>query len=149
MLFNSVDFIIFLAIVFCVYYGNPVRKMQIPLLIVSSMFFYGYTQPWLLILLILSSTANGIICFYLAQNTALKAKQLLILGVLLNLGVLGLFKYASLFFGSLPTIWSSSLGVLATIPLPIGISFYTFQGISLVVDSYREADFRNNVKRHN
>jgi len=112
-------------------------------LIASSLVFYGYTQPLLLILLSISASINAVtsyaVCF---EKTQKKRKLLAISGVTFNLLILAFFKYNRLLDGvAVKSISETNdlLSLIVTLPLPIGISFYTFQGISLVMDLYKPA----------
>ena len=142
MLFNSYEFVVLVALALCVYYMPYVhrRGWQVYVLIIASFIFYAYGQPWLLLLLIVSASINAFVSYQIEFSTTLSHKYLYALvGVVVNLGVLIGFKYSPLFGQVLEYYTSlSSVGAfLVAIPLPIGISFYTFQGISLVVDLYR------------
>jgi alginate O-acetyltransferase complex protein AlgI len=115
-------------------------------LIGSSFVFYAYGQPGLLLLLLASISINVVTSYQIAQGSRARRKFWAVLGVALNLGLLLFFKYGPLvartFWTDLST--PNSLGnFLATIPLPIGISFFTFQGISLVVEVYRGSEDGN------
>ncbi len=136
MLFNSFEFIVFFATVFCGYYSPPFCTFQVQWLVLVSCVFYAWTNPLLLILLALSVLFNAIASFAVANVDSVTYRfRIVVVGVGVNLAILGFFKYAGLISHSL------SLGDqswLATIPLPIGISFYTFEGISLIVDTFRE-----------
>ncbi|AEI45239.1 membrane bound O-acyl transferase MBOAT family protein [Paenibacillus mucilaginosus 3016] len=138
MLFNSWEFFVLLLITFGLYYIPALQKLQIPILIAASLVFYGYHQPVLLLLLMLSILINAVSSYGVFYGR--KEQRLLwaSLGVVVNLAILAFFKYSSLVYQSLfghegdIALWLSGL------PLPLGISFFTFQGISLVVDVYRE-----------
>lgn len=146
MLFNSWTFLIFLLLTFAVYYGMPWRQSQrgfwqIIILTVASYVFYAWHTPWLAIVLAVSTAINCLITLQLLKRGILppSRKSLIVLAVGTNIGILAFFKYASLIATTfLPTSWWSQWGFdLTQIPLPIGISFFTFQGISLVIDIYR------------
>jgi alginate O-acetyltransferase complex protein AlgI len=138
MLFNSFVFPAFLAVVLTVYYLPALRGRQIEWLLVASLFFYASEQPWLLGLLLLSAgiTAIASYCAMVGPRPRLAAT----LGVIANLAVLCLFKYnrliAESLLGDLARIGSPGEALLY-LPLPAGISFYTFHGVSLVIDSWR------------
>ncbi|CAK0775126.1 putative alginate O-acetylase [Gammaproteobacteria bacterium] len=146
MLFNSWNFLIFLVIVFSGYYFGPYRIRsttvgQVTWLTVASFLFYGWKDPILVFLLMAACAVNAFVSRRLLRSD-LPAPQrwhtlMIALGV--NLGVLAFFKYASLLANLvLPASLLSLVGPgLAQVPLPVGISFFTFQGISLLVDSYR------------
>jgi alginate O-acetyltransferase complex protein AlgI len=141
MLFASWPFVILVATSFLVFYAARSQGFQTAVLIVASAVFYGYGQPALLALLVGSAAINGL-ASYAVRSLERPGERFAAAacGVVLNLGILGLFKYGGLLGASLgPVLHASQSAVdwLVALPLPIGISFYTFQGISLVVDEYR------------
>ena len=144
MLFNSFAFVFFVLVTFGVFYLPRLRPLQNYTLIVASLIFYAYGQPALVFLLLLSILINATSSYFVLNTLAPFAKRAwAISGVSLNLAVLFFFKYgplAAATFG-LDTRDPNSIGhFLVTLPLPIGISFFTFQGISLVVDVYRQKE---------
>ena len=165
MLFNSWEFLILLATTFALYHvpvpGMRRRTWQVVLLLVASAMFYAWNEPQLLILLGASCLLNAIaverILFHKSlnversksQKSSTRARTWLFWTVTLNLLFLAFFKYAGFLAGQLPDFLASD-GVklwLREIPLPIGISFYTFQGISLVVDVWRNDISANTTRR--
>jgi len=143
MLFNSVSFAIFLPIVFFLYWFVTQKslKLQNLLLLVSSYFFYACWDYRFLFLLIFSTLLDYYtgIKIHEAQNRHLK-KFWLWLSIGINLGFLGVFKYYNFFASSFADGLSllgikANLGTLQVI-LPVGISFYTFHGLSYVLDLY-------------
>ncbi|HCW06554.1 MAG TPA: MBOAT family protein [Cytophagales bacterium] len=141
MLFTSFIFILLLVVTFGLYYLPWFKYFQVYILVVSSFIFYAYNEPILLLLLIFSPAVNILTSYYITYGTRFNKKAIAILGVAVELAVLTFFKYSPLFsrtfFGS-----TSSVGhFLLMIPLPIGISFFTFEGISLVIDVYSEKYF--------
>jgi len=140
MLFNSFPFVFLVLITLFLFYNKKLLKYQVYILIVSSFVFYAYGQPYLLFLLFISASINALTSYkvYFA-NTKKKKRTYAIFGVVVNLATLSTFKYSPL-FGKMVDNFDSLDGLgafLLTVPLPVGISFYTFQGISLVVDLYR------------
>ena len=145
MSFNSIDFAVFLTIVFILYWTiarNSLIRQNIVLL-VASYFFYGWWDWRLLFLIVFISTFNYFSGIGISkQKKEHQRKYLLILSLFINLGILGFFKYYNFFIENLSGIFSifgnplniSTLNIL----LPIGISFYTFQNISYIIDVYRE-----------
>lgn len=138
--FEDANFFAFVAIVFSLYYLISNRALQLMLLVASSLFFYAYGQPRLLILL-LTCCAISATCSFGAATSARPGRryQFAFAGVVLNLLALAFFKYDH-FVLSLLNIRVDDTGPLAgllALPLPVGISFYTFHGISLVVDALR------------
>ena len=138
MLFNSVPFVVLVAITFALYYLPVMYRWQLQLLIAASFIFYAYEQPILLTLLIASIAINVVTSYFIAVDGPSRHRLWAVLGVVLNLGLLLFFKYGPLFAKTFLGGATTNLGqFLLTIPLPIGISFFTFQGISLVVEVFR------------
>jgi len=141
MWFNSITFFIFLALTFTAFYAVRRVAMQIAVLVVSSMIFYAWSVPVLLLLLIFSVLLNAIISFQVSVVQADSIKRTwAVTGVVLNVATLAFFKYGALFASLVGELLEPanalSLKQLLTLPLPVGISFYTFEGISLLVDSF-------------
>ena len=144
MLFNSIDFAIFLPVVFLLYWfvTNKNLKFQNLLIVAASYLFYGWWD-WRFLSLILFSTivdysvGRGL----LKQENLSKRKLLLWTSILVNLGFLGFFKYYNFFIDNFTAAFSflgteisaNSLNII----LPVGISFYTFQTLSYTVDVYK------------
>jgi alginate O-acetyltransferase complex protein AlgI len=131
MTFTSWQFVAFVTAVFSLYYLPPLRRFQVHILVVASLIFYGAGQTQLLPLLGLA--VFGTYCFL---ALTLRDHRWLSMGIVFNLGLLAFFKYKFLFtdFSSLS---SSDVGVvdfLLKLPLPIGISFFVFHNISLLID---------------
>ena len=129
------------------------RRLQVQVLIVSSFVFYSFNNPYLVFLLTLSVLINGYVSFKISSSIG-KGYYLALLAVVFNIVVLVFFKYNKLLFLSLSNE-SSFFEMVVLLPLPIGISFYTFQGISLVIDTYldksaqkKPAYVGNNLKSH-
>ena len=136
MTFTSWHFAVFVAVVFAAYYLPALSALQIPLLVVASLFFYGYGQPDLLPLL-----AVAVFGTYLFLVLALRNRRLwLPVGIVFNLALLAFFKYKFLFIDpALPAFTgTASIDFLLKLPLPIGISFFVFHNISLLVDLTRQ-----------
>jgi len=144
MLFNSLDFAIFLPIVFILYWFVFQRSLkgQNILLLVASYLFYGWWDWRFLGLIVFSSLVDYLVANGLAkQQQVNKRKLLLALSLVCNLGLLGFFKYYNFFIESWVAAWGS-LGVSMSVStlsiiLPVGISFYTFQTLSYTIDVYR------------
>jgi alginate O-acetyltransferase complex protein AlgI len=143
MLFNSYPFFFLVIGTFSLYYLAPFRNHQVALLIAASLVFYGYSQPYLLILLFLSATINALASYGVYhQAAAYRRRWIAVSGLAFNLLVLAFFKYNKLLDEILPNAGGNTaelLQFLLALPLPVGISFYTFEGISLVMDVYRPA----------
>ena len=141
MLFNSYEFIfLFLPITFFVYatIGKlSSRRFAIIWLIASSLFFYGWWNPAYLGLIIASMLFNYLIgAAMLGTSGYYKSKIILIVGVTVNLSVLAYFKYADFFVDNINDVFSVSWNV-GNIILPLAISFFTFQQITYLIDTYR------------
>ncbi len=132
MTFTSWQFGVFAVIVFAAYYLPALRAFQVQLLVFSSLVFYGYGQPELLPLL-----AVAVFGTYLFLMLALRSRQVwLPVGITFNLALLAFFKYKLLFVDpAAPGIAAvTPVDFLLKLPLPIGISFFVFHNISLLVD---------------
>lgn len=145
MLFNSIEFLLFLPIVFVLYWFvfNKNFKQQNLLILVSSYFFYGWWDYRFLSLIILSTIVDYVIGLKISsQSSRNNQKKLLLCSVLFNLGILGFFKYYNFFIESWIDLFSS-IGYkinnewTLNIILPVGISFYTFQTMSYTIDIYK------------
>ncbi len=143
MLFNSIEFFVFLPIVFCLYWlvFNRTLRIQNLLILAASYFFYGWWSYKFLGLLALSTFLDYAYGFGVASPNRKKARFFLLLGIVNNLGILGVFKYYNFFAlqlqHGLQGFGLHADAVLLHIALPIGISFYTFHGMSYVFDIYR------------
>lgn len=136
MLFNSPEFIVLLFITFVFYYLPQLAGIQVMTLILSSLVFYAYAQPLLLLLLLCSAFVNILTSYTIVNGPPSNRKLYATLGVVFNILVLAFFKYGPLLAQTF-TNTDKGLGhFLTIIPLPIGISFYTFEGISLLIDVY-------------
>ena len=139
MIFSSTIFLFaFLTTVLAVYYICP-RRLKNAWLFIASLFFYGYGEPIYLILMLVSITVNylsGLLIGRWKDRVALK-KATLILNVIINLGLLGYFKYAGFAAELISKIPIFANTAVPEIALPIGISFYTFQTMSYTIDVYR------------
>lgn len=145
MLFNSIDFAIFLPIVFFLYWfvTNNNLKLQNLLIIVASYIFYGWWDYRFLALIVFSSFLDYSIGIGLSRyEEKTKRKFLLCLSLLVNLGFLGFFKYYNFFLDNFVEAFSffgKDISVRGLdIILPVGISFYTFQTLSYTIDVYRK-----------
>ena len=135
MTFSSLVFIcIFLPIVFLLHLIIPSLKVKNLLLIVASLLFYAFGEPVYVLLMILSAIMNYLFALMIDKS---KPKLFLILAVIFNIGVLFVFKYTGLFVQSINSILNLGIPV-PNITLPIGISFFTFQALSYVIDVYRK-----------
>ena len=145
MLFNSLDFAIFLPIVFLLYWfvAQKNLKLQNALIVVASYVFYGWWDWRFLSLIIFSTVVDYLIGKRLrTEDKQSKRKALLWTSIIVNLGFLGFFKYYNFFLENFVDAFSlfgmqinaNSLNII----LPVGISFYTFQTLSYTIDVYRK-----------
>lgn len=145
MIFNSIEFTVFLPIVFLLYWFvfKKSAKMQNILLLLASLFFYGWADWRFLFLVSINALVNYYIGIKISNSSKEKTKQrLLWLGLLFNLGVLGYFKYFNFFYDSFADLLNLFGGNLnyssLIIILPLGISFFTFQTTGYIIDVYNE-----------
>ena len=144
MLFNSINFLLFLPIVFTIYWMVNKRSLQLQniLLLVSSYFFYAFWDWRFLFLLIFSTALDYFTGIQMFEAKSEKYKKIWFwLSVTINLSFLGIFKYYNFFANSLAIAlgkvgFEASFWTLKVI-LPVGISFYTFHGLSYVIDIYK------------
>ncbi|WP_405569755.1 MBOAT family O-acyltransferase [Winogradskyella sp. Asnod2-B02-A] len=144
MLFNSLDFAIFLPIIFILYWFvfNKKIKYQNALIVAASYVFYGWWDWRFLFLILFSTLVDYAVGIALSKNEdATKRKLLLWLSIIVNLGFLGFFKYYNFFLDNFIDAFSflgrniqpNTLNII----LPVGISFYTFQTLSYTIDVYK------------
>ena len=141
MLFNSYEFIfLFLPLTLLGFHWigkQGHHRSAIAWLVSASLFFYGWWNPAYLFLILFSILFNyGMGALIKGATNSSQMKTLLILGITINIGLLGYYKYANFFIESLNAIASTEL-VLNKIILPLAISFFTFQQITYLVDVYR------------
>ena len=137
MIFSSIPFLYyFLPAVLILYFLAP-RGLKNAVLLMSSLFFYGWGEPKLLFLMVFT-----IAVFYLCGLAIGRAERQrwkkfwLLVSVVTGVGLLGVFKYADFFIGSVNAVTGLGLPLLR-LALPVGISFYTFQCLSYTIDVYR------------
>ncbi|MDA9289699.1 MBOAT family protein [Polaribacter sp.] len=145
MLFNSIDFAVFLPIVFLLYWllANKSLKLQNALIVLASYLFYGWWDWRFLSLILFSTLVDYTIGRKLkSEKNQTKRKILLWTSIFVNLGFLGFFKYANFFLDNFTAAFSFFGSEIAThsldIILPVGISFYTFQTLSYTIDVYKQ-----------
>lgn len=142
MIFTESAFLVFIAIVLPLYYATKLHlKTNNLILLVASYIFYGWANWWFVFLLF-SSSAVDFFCAVRINRSASRAqaRRWLALGIVFSLSLLGFFKYYVFFATSLATLLGDSFLVpTVTILLPVGISFYTFQSMSYLIDVYRGA----------
>lgn len=146
MVFSSITFLFrFIPIFMILYFVTP-RRMRNIILFLGSLFFYAWGEP-IYVLLMLFSTLSDYVHGRLigACRSRRVARGLLISSIVINLGMLGFFKYSDFLIGTVNQLLGSNLPLLK-LPLPIGISFYTFQTMSYTIDCYRgEAKVQKNL----
>jgi len=144
MLFNSIDFAIFLPIIFILYWFVTHKNLNLQnlLIVAASYVFYGWWDWQFLSLILFSTLIDYAVGISLSkQNNEAKRKLLLWTSILVNLGFLGFFKYYNFFLDNFISAFSffgtqinaNSLNII----LPVGISFYTFQTLSYTIDVYK------------
>lgn len=139
MVFSSAPFIfIFLPVVFIAYAAAPGLRGKNVLLTIASLLFYAYGEPLFVLVMLCSIVLNYIFAGMIAGTASSeKRKAVLALSVIFNLALIGVFKYAGFFVETVNGVTGLSFHV-PEIALPIGISFFTFQALSYVIDVYRD-----------
>lgn len=143
MLFNSVDFAIFLPIVFVLYWVLKRRASQNVLLLVASYVFYAWWDWRFLFLIAISSITDYLVGLAMARSQVMLKRRLwLLLSIAVNIGFLGFFKYYDFFAESFANAFTM-LGAemdpkRLNLILPVGISFYTFQTLSYSIDIFKQ-----------
>ena len=145
MVFSSAIFLLmFLPVVFLI--NLLIKKEYSNLtLLTASLIFYAWGEPYLVLLMIFSIIINWLMGKLIANNDGFRKKMFLFIGIALDLLVLGYYKYAGFFVSILNGIMGKEIISIPQIALPIGISFFTFQAISYIVDVYKgdtEASFK-------
>lgn len=144
MLFNSFEFLLFLPLVWAAYWALSRRlRLQNLLIVVASYVFYGWWDWRFLILIAFTSGWSYVVgLLELRRWDSRPSKTLLTVSLIVNLGILGVFKYYDFFADSLVTAFNHLTGCAFSasslhLILPVGISFYTFQALSYTIDVYR------------
>ena len=145
MFFNSLSFAIFLPIVFLLYWFvfNKNKTTQNAVLIIASYYFYSCWDWRFLFLLVFSTLLDYFSAIMMENSTSDKKRKLwLWITIGINLGFLGVFKYYDFFAQSFAELLNGfgfqTNPVLLKLILPVGISFYTFHGLSYVIDIYKD-----------
>lgn len=138
MVFSSLVFLyLFLPLVLIVYFISP-KVLRNTVLLGASLFFYAWGEPKLVILMLISILINFIMGIVIDRtSTTARKKVWLAATIIANLAILGYYKYAGFAVGVIESVFDVSIE-WETIPLPIGISFYTFQAMSYIIDVYRK-----------
>jgi len=136
MLFNSFQYWIFFFIVAALFYSVPFRFGKIVLLLASYV-FYMWWDPRFIVLILTSTVVDYYLGMFLETTTGRRKKLLLVISLIVNLGILGFFKYYDFFAGSLAALLRvPPSSVVLQIVLPVGVSFYTFASLSYTFDVY-------------
>ncbi len=136
MLFSSLTFLTaFLPIVLFLYYIAD-KRFRNAILCLASLLFYAWGEPKFIVLMLVSIVANYFFALWISKAKKRSKKPLLILSIFFNIALLGFFKYFNFGISIFESVTGKQLN-LPLIELPIGISFYTFQILSYVVDVYR------------
>ncbi len=138
MVFSSLLFLcIFLPVVLVLYYASKNNTYKNIILVVSSLFFYAWGEPVYVLALIFSSLVDYTVGLVIHKNFGTwKAKVALACSLILNLGLLGTFKYSGFFVDNINMVFGTNIPFKG-FALPLGISFYTFQTLSYSIDMYR------------
>ncbi len=140
MVFSSISFLFFFLPLILLFYFLVPKKFRNSVLLLFSLFFYFCGEKWYVILLLISCLVNYIIGI-LIGNTG--KKRYLIVGLIFNIGLLVYFKYTNFFIENFNNLFNLNIGFIKVV-LPLGISFFTFQNISYLIDVYR-GDVRSEV----
>ena len=140
MIFNSLSFAIFFAVVCAVYYAPLSWRLRKAFLTLASYAFYAGWYPHMIVLLWASTAFDWFVTRGMMRTQSVARRKLLLVGsVVLNIGFLGFFKYGA-FLARSANVLLGSTGLEIPVPdtiLPVGISFYTFMSLSYVIDTYR------------
>ena len=136
MVFSSMVFLcVFLPAAFCLHLLLPGMRAKNFLLVVASLVFYAYGEPIYVILLVASSAGNYILARLTGECPKIR-KLTMTLAVVINLGLLVIFKYSGFLVDTFNSVTGAGIPV-PQVRMPIGISFFTFQALSYVIDVYR------------
>ncbi len=137
MLFSSIPFLYYFLPAVLIFYFLAPGKGKNAVLLLSSLVFYGWGEPKLLFLMLFTIALFYVCGLLIGRAEDQKLRKLwLIVSVVVSIGLLGLFKYADFFIGSINAV--TGLGIpFLKLALPVGISFYTFQCLSYTIDVYR------------
>ncbi len=146
MVFSSVFFLFRFLLIFMICYYLVPGRMKNFILFIGSLFFYAWGEPVYVVLMLFSTVSDyihGILIERFRGKTA--AKCLLVSSIVINLSLLGFFKYSDFLIQTINSVAGTTIPLL-NLPLPIGISFYTFQTMSYSIDVYRgEAKVQKNI----
>jgi alginate O-acetyltransferase complex protein AlgI len=136
MLFNTFQYWIFFLIVVVLFYGVRFRLGKL-MLLCASYIFYMWWDPRFIVLILTSTIVDYFLGIWLETASGRRKKFLLVVSLVVNLGILGFFKYYDFFAGSLAALLRvPQSSVVLQIILPVGVSFYTFASLSYTIDVY-------------
>ena len=139
---SSVFLLVFLPVVLVINRALPF-KMRNAFLLIANLVFYAYGEPVYILLMLASIVFNYFIAIFMEQSAnSGKKKAWLIFALIMNIGSLCFFKYTVLFVDTLRKVSFLSFIPEVQLRLPVGISFYTFQAVSYIIDVYR-GDYRS------
>lgn len=146
MVFSSLVFLfVFLPVVLTLYYISS-KKYKNYLLLLASLFFYAWGEPTYVLIMLISIVVNYFCGLLVEENYTERVRKIfLIFSIVFNIMMLGVFKYSGFLVENINNIFNSSIPV-PKIALPLGISFFTFQAMSYVIDVYRkDAKVQKNI----
>ena len=139
MVFSSLEFMfLYFPVVLLLYFITPLKWRNVTLFL-TSLIFYGWGEPSYVFLMLFTITVDYFLGFMVGkyrETNRRRAKGYMIAAIVINLAILGFFKYANLALDTLAALTGAKLAHL-NVALPVGISFYTFQALSYVIDVYR------------
>ncbi len=140
MVFSSATFLfVFFPAVLVLYFVLPGRKAKNVVLLIASLFFYAWGEPVYVLLMLFSITFNWVIALFLGKADKQTSRRvLLVVACVVNVLVIGFFKYEGFVADNLNAVIGADVVPNLELPLPIGISFYTLQALSYVIDVYRK-----------
>lgn len=136
MLFSSIFFLwVFLPIVLILYFIAPGIRIKNAVLLIASLIFYSWGEPYYILLMLLVVTVDFFAALIIDK---IRSKYVIAAAIAVNLLVLGIFKYYDFGAGIVNRLFSGEILAIRNIALPLGISFYTFQSMSYIIDVYRK-----------
>ena len=143
MVFSSIPFLFFLLVLFLLIYSAVTKNIKNYVLLAFSLIFYAWGEPVYIVLMIIETFSDYLVGRVMVRADGAKRKLLLTWSLLVDLGVLGFFKYADFLAGTINSVFNTDIKKLE-LALPVGISFFTFQSLSYVIDLYkREIEAEN------
>ena len=140
MVFSSITFLFyFLPLFLAFYFLSEKQPYKIAVIFIFSLIFYAWGEPLYIILMVISIFVNWLLALLIDRHNGLRLFYLYV-AIIFNLGVLCFFKYSSFIVGNIQSLFGFKVPYydhMRHLPLPVGISFYTFQALSYVIDVYR------------